>query len=300
MGQYYVVCNLDRKEYASPSDFGDFIKLMEFGQSSRGTLSALTGLLAMNSQQSGSWAGCRLVVAGDYADEGRFVPPEYSQSNLYSYCSGDAESDAERDARKQAEAEGKEPPEVSSENKPPAPYCALTAAEGMAQLRAQGISLEISSGIGREPEMLDALVGKKRVYDQPEELFEALYCTVQEDWIQMGRGLLTSLRMASLPSELSWCQVENVQMAIDDVTGRAYSLTMTLSERGSHGRPARSPFTCELEFPATVAAVRKFLKLSPEIVRRLSAHTPQTALEDTLKPSTTTRPDLVLGSSSAT
>jgi len=87
MSQYYAVVNLDKSEYFFPHDFGDGAKLMEFGDSRSGTMLALAILLAdgngrgggdLCSQRSivGSWAGDRIVIAGDYADQGKFVPDD--------------------------------------------------------------------------------------------------------------------------------------------------------------------------------------------------------------------------------
>ena len=84
MGQYYYVVNLDKKQYLHPHRFGDGLKLMEFGQSSGGTLLALATLLSngngrgggdINSEDSlvGSWAGDKIVIAGDYADADKFI-----------------------------------------------------------------------------------------------------------------------------------------------------------------------------------------------------------------------------------
>ena len=39
MGQYYLIANIDKKEYIHPHKFDDGMKLMEFGQSSTTTLS---------------------------------------------------------------------------------------------------------------------------------------------------------------------------------------------------------------------------------------------------------------------
>lgn len=83
MGQYYLVCNLDKKQFLHPHKFGDGLKLMEFGLSAKGTMSALAVLLADGNNCGGgdlhsdhpiigSWAGDRIVVAGDYADEGKW------------------------------------------------------------------------------------------------------------------------------------------------------------------------------------------------------------------------------------
>ena len=108
MGQYYFIVNLDKKQYLYPRKFGDGLKLMEFGSSSMGTLLALTALLAdgngrgrgdifsskyqkqekryidkkrktfplaekYNDPLIGSWAGDRIVIAGDYADGLKFI-----------------------------------------------------------------------------------------------------------------------------------------------------------------------------------------------------------------------------------
>lgn len=107
MGQYYYIVNLDKKQYLHPHKFDDGLKLMEFGQSAGGTLLGLTILLADgngrgggdlmcnkvrkardayikgkrkaqpnyedNGDLVGSWAGDRIVIAGDYADPGKFI-----------------------------------------------------------------------------------------------------------------------------------------------------------------------------------------------------------------------------------
>jgi hypothetical protein len=90
MGQYYKIVNLDKKEYLHPHAFGDGLKLLEFGMSSRGTMTGLTILLADGNNRGGGdlrvdesnpicrdfvgrWAGDRIVIAGDYADKGRFI-----------------------------------------------------------------------------------------------------------------------------------------------------------------------------------------------------------------------------------
>ena len=88
MGQYYKIVNITKKETLSPGVFGDGLKLMEFGSSGCGTMTALAILLADGNglgsgdlhipesqpfaELAGSWAGNQIVVTGDYADEGRF------------------------------------------------------------------------------------------------------------------------------------------------------------------------------------------------------------------------------------
>lgn len=74
-----MIVNLDKRQYLHPHRFGDGLKLMEFGCSSSGTLCGLAILLADGNGRGGgdlraddsiigSWAGDRIVVAGDYAD----------------------------------------------------------------------------------------------------------------------------------------------------------------------------------------------------------------------------------------
>lgn len=83
MGQGYLIVNLDKKEYLDPNSFGNGVKLTEFGYQP-GVMMALAALLAdgngegggdlrSNSPLIGSWAGDRIVVAGDYGVVGKFV-----------------------------------------------------------------------------------------------------------------------------------------------------------------------------------------------------------------------------------
>ncbi|MDA3813534.1 MAG: hypothetical protein PF570_04700 [Candidatus Cloacimonetes bacterium] len=87
MGQYYKIVNLDKKEFLNTYTFNDGAKLLELGCSSEGTLTALAILLADGNGRGGgdlhsenpiigSWAGDRIVVAGDYADEHKFLSIE--------------------------------------------------------------------------------------------------------------------------------------------------------------------------------------------------------------------------------
>jgi hypothetical protein len=92
MGQYFYCVNLDKKQYLHPHAFGDGLKLLEFGASACGTLTALAILLSDGNGRGcgdlhvpedhplvelvGSWCGDRIVVAGDYADDGHFLTEE--------------------------------------------------------------------------------------------------------------------------------------------------------------------------------------------------------------------------------
>lgn len=94
MGQAYVIANLDKGEFLYPFQFGDHSKLLDFGDSSGGAMTGLAILLAsgngrgggdLHSQNPiiGTWAGDRIVIAGDYADSGLFGIGEDSPHNLY-------------------------------------------------------------------------------------------------------------------------------------------------------------------------------------------------------------------------
>jgi hypothetical protein len=100
MGQYHLVVNLDKKQYLHPCRLGDGQKLLEFADGGA-TLTALALLLAKDNGRGtgdlhaappdaplerwerngfervrtphaplvGSWAGDRIVIAGDYGDK---------------------------------------------------------------------------------------------------------------------------------------------------------------------------------------------------------------------------------------
>lgn len=98
MGQYHKIVNLDKKQFIDGHAFGDGIKLMEFGSSGGGTMMGLAVLLAANNGLGGgdfrgenvlvgSWAGDRIVIAGDYGDKGVFIPEEDPKVlNLYEHA----------------------------------------------------------------------------------------------------------------------------------------------------------------------------------------------------------------------
>ena len=99
MGQYYVIVNIEKKEFLHPHQFGDGLKLLEFGCNSCDILTGLTILLAdennnrywwnLKSKDSiiGSWAGNKIVIAGNYADPDKFgiktATKEDPNCNLY-------------------------------------------------------------------------------------------------------------------------------------------------------------------------------------------------------------------------
>jgi len=94
MGQYYKIVNVKKREYLNPHMFNEGMKLMEFGMSAGGTLTALAvllsngngrggGDLASTNEIVGSWAGDPIVIAGDYGDEGKFLPADKQDTTLY-------------------------------------------------------------------------------------------------------------------------------------------------------------------------------------------------------------------------
>jgi hypothetical protein len=100
MGQYYKIVNIKKKQYIKPDTFGDGSKLMEFSMSASGVLAGLAILLAdgngrgggdLHSENDiiGSWAGDNIVVAGDYADDGKFV--KEADRNLYNVAGNEGE-----------------------------------------------------------------------------------------------------------------------------------------------------------------------------------------------------------------
>jgi hypothetical protein len=91
MGQYYIVVNIDKQQFIDPHRCGDGAKLLEFASSGCGMMACLAILLADGNGRGGgdlmvwnqmtgenapvpgaeiigSWAGDRIVIAGDYAD----------------------------------------------------------------------------------------------------------------------------------------------------------------------------------------------------------------------------------------
>jgi hypothetical protein len=98
MGQYYKVVNTTKGQYLKPHTFGSGAKLMEFSSDGMSIMQGLAILLADGNNRGGgdlysdnpligSWAGDSVIVTGDYADEGKFVPVKNRKENLYTYAS---------------------------------------------------------------------------------------------------------------------------------------------------------------------------------------------------------------------
>lgn len=80
MGQYFLICNLDKKEVIDPGEFGHGMKLGDMVSNSQGALMGLTYLLALSGSiggverrardpMFGRWAGDRIAIVGDYFSE---------------------------------------------------------------------------------------------------------------------------------------------------------------------------------------------------------------------------------------
>jgi hypothetical protein len=124
VGQYHLAVNLDKHEYIHPHHLGDGLKLMEFGMSAGGTMSALAILLACSNGRGGgdlhvdeshpafgrigSWAGDRIAIVGDYAEEGDYPtkPGDASPAEVYDLCSDGTYTDLSADLCALIEADG--------------------------------------------------------------------------------------------------------------------------------------------------------------------------------------------------
>ena len=107
MGQYHYVVNFDRKEYLHPHRMGDGLKLLEFGDSSGGTMCGLALLLAVSNDRGGGdlhvgetkheqllgtyiigrWGGDRIAIVGDYhepSDLPGFTDKQIAETGGYS------------------------------------------------------------------------------------------------------------------------------------------------------------------------------------------------------------------------
>jgi hypothetical protein len=79
MGQYHKLYNLDKKEFVNPHNIGNGLKLIEQVAHEKSTSTALFFLVANSNGRGGGdaqehpaigrWAGDRIVVQGDFADE---------------------------------------------------------------------------------------------------------------------------------------------------------------------------------------------------------------------------------------
>ena len=102
MGQYWYVVNLDKKEYLYPHKLGSGLKLWEqLAASGHGSGAALVILCAampvargggdlrkdddVSKRTIGRWAGDRVALIGDYAEDSDLAP-EHAAKSIYSKC----------------------------------------------------------------------------------------------------------------------------------------------------------------------------------------------------------------------
>jgi hypothetical protein len=92
MGQYYLIVNVDKREYLDPHKFGEGAKLMEFGHSQSSILLALTVLLSNgNGRGGGDIFSSKFQEAQDkwekayrrYSDGKRKTRPRYPDEKKY-------------------------------------------------------------------------------------------------------------------------------------------------------------------------------------------------------------------------
>ena len=105
--QHHLIVNVDRVEYLDPKALGDGRRLLHLSRPCALVLSALAWLLARDNGRGagdapahplvGSWAGCRVTIAGDYGEAGVGLPmmakeywgeerPGEELPNLYRYA----------------------------------------------------------------------------------------------------------------------------------------------------------------------------------------------------------------------
>lgn len=249
MGQYHKVFNLDAKQKVNPHACDDGIKLMEFGCSAYGTLSAMALLLAKGAGYEGPWAGQRIVVSGDYADEGRFVPETHAHLNLYSYDQNDDEPEGE--GAEGAEAESEERPDRFAEASDIARQLGASVLDATHPFVAKS----------RRAPGADKVMSDDAVFATAEELFKDLGAALHEDLTVSIQDVQRTLRCGNLTSVLGWnYRPQSVAVVESEDQERIESIAVNyVRDRGDDG-PVNLKQT--LTFPATAAQARAFLKIT--------------------------------------
>jgi hypothetical protein len=96
MGQYWKLVNLDKKEFVHPHEIGCGLKLGEMVAASPGIPAAMVMLCAAMPVARGGgdfrekgivgrWAGDRIALVGDYAEDGDLAP-EHEAASIYKRC----------------------------------------------------------------------------------------------------------------------------------------------------------------------------------------------------------------------
>lgn len=247
MGQYYLTCNLDRQEHLHPHTLGDGLKLVEFGSSSQGTMTALAALLCMRGGTEsfrGPWAGDRVVVAGDYADEGNHLPPELSQHNL------------------QAVVRGLEGPDGTPLSTPWADArdsaCQAISKLGMPWQLGGSRRQRPADGLGPE---LAWLADDTLEFEQLEDLIDAFGLSPCEDLASNVEGMCRVLRVEGVSSTRAWQTVVSAQLELDATGQRAVAFAAVFADRERAGSCEHEP-PHTLAFPAKPSDVRRWLAIA--------------------------------------
>ena len=112
MGQYHVTVNLTKREFINPHGLGCGLKLWEQIDTRAGVPTALVALLACSNGRGagdldeypespdvvGRWAGDRVAVVGDYAEDADLRPEDHA-ALIYSLCSSYEDRVAQPDAK---------------------------------------------------------------------------------------------------------------------------------------------------------------------------------------------------------
>lgn len=102
MGQYHVLVNLSKREFVHPYSLGDLFKLREMANTPAGMGVAMMILLTCSSGRGGGdfpgdsvvgrWAGDRVALVGDYAEDDD-LPAEFEASVIFGLCRREGEED---------------------------------------------------------------------------------------------------------------------------------------------------------------------------------------------------------------
>lgn len=103
MGQYFKVINLDKKQFLNPHEFDSGLKFLEFAGRGDNIMMGVAILCSAGtggggadmdsaSPLLGSWAGDRVIIAGDYYDDRELLPEGApADVNLYGLACGEFE-----------------------------------------------------------------------------------------------------------------------------------------------------------------------------------------------------------------
>lgn len=243
MGQYHKVFNIDAMQKLYPRAAGDNMKLTEFGNSAYGTLSALALLLAKGSGYQGPWAGQRIVVSGDYADEGRFVPQSHAEFTLQGYDYRADEDDVDEE-----------------EGAPPKPD-RFEEATDLARKLGMSVLPESHAFLTKNRSVpgVERLLNDASIFMTPEDMFDLFNVPVYEDLRTTYEAIQYRIRCGDLVSKLSWDYLPNhVSFTENEDKDQVVQLTVTWRRNRGNG-----PFELykELNFPATAVEVREFFDI---------------------------------------